>query len=374
MYQDNKDIFYFKSNLKKKNIKNIIESLKKRGYSDKSSNNILSNNIMPIEKEISLKTNYISSLTSIITNKHSTESISNNSYTEKKTNKNNPIYIFDNHKSLFTSIDDSIKIAIGKNKSLDKYKEKNKSINNLYNNISSKKNSNKKNLNQILKKLALLKYEMESINQNENQIKLIYSRNNDNKKKIKFIRKEYIPAYISKKKNFSFINNKNVNMRNNIQLYKDKNITYSLSKDKLPNISIEDNLNNKINRNILTDGNIKININKNKKDKKFSFKNRNNLITFSRTLITFDKKKHEVENKKNHDFIKKIKNKQLMDLVEKFKILEKKNFDDEYKSYKNSVFPIDTIKLLVSKRKELTIDKLRNEYFLKLENVSFKNY
>ena len=374
MYQDNKDIFYFKSNLKKKNIKNIIESLKKRGYSDKSSNNILSNNIMPIEKEISLKTNYISSLTSIITNKHSTESISNNSYTEKKTNKNNPIYIFDNHKSLFTSIDDNIKIAIGKNKSLDKYKEKNKSINNLYNNISSKKNSNKKNLNQILKKLALLKYEMESINQNEKQIKLIYSRNKDNKKKIKFIRKEYIPAYISKKKNFSFINNKNVNMRNNIQLYKDKNITYSLSKDKLPNISIEDNLNNKINRNILTDGNIKININKNKKDKKFSFKNRNNLITFSRTLITFDKKKHEVENKKNHDFIKKIKNKQLMDLVEKFKILEKKNFDDEYKSYKNNVLPIDTIKLLVSKRKELTIDKLRNEYFLKLENISIKNY
>ena len=113
MSQEKKDIFNTKPNLKKKNNKIIVESLKKRGYSEQSSIDIILSKNIPIKKEIALKTNYISSLTSIITNKHSSDNISNNSYTEKKTNKNNPICIFDNHKSLFTSIDDSIKKTIG---------------------------------------------------------------------------------------------------------------------------------------------------------------------------------------------------------------------------------------------------------------------
>ena len=98
------------------------------------------------------------------------------------------------------------------------------------------------------------------------------------------------------------------------------------------------------------------------------------MLKINKTLVTFNKNKQEIENNKNREFIKKIKNKQLRNLVRRFKLLEKKNEEDELISYKNNIFPIDTIKLLTLKRKELTIDKFRNEYLNKLENFSINNY
>ena len=369
MSQNNKEALNLNPNYS--NFKNIIDSPNKRNnfiiYSEQSSNDItfIPNN--RTTKLISLKTNYIPSQISLITNKFSSENISDYSYSEHKTNqnKNNPLAIFDNHKSLFTSIEDRAKTYINRNKdnSLVKNKKKNKSINILFHNSSSKRN----NLILLLKKMALVKTEINSLNKNEQKLKLVLIKNK-NKKKIKINDSKNIPKILLKKTNYSFINNKiksyNINMKNAI---KENNFKYSLSKDKLPNISIEDKLNSKITKNILTS------------PKSISYKNKKvknniNLNTLSKTLITFDKNKTKIENKKNHDFIKNIKNKQLMNLVRRFKILENKNNQAEIISYKNNIFPSDTIKLIFSKRKELAIDKFRNEYLLKLENTSINNY
>ena len=83
------------------------------GYSEQSSIDITNNN-----NPISLKSNFKPSITSMITNKKSTENSSINSYLEQKLNKNNPSLIFP--KSLFTSIDDNSKVDMSRNQNFDK--------------------------------------------------------------------------------------------------------------------------------------------------------------------------------------------------------------------------------------------------------------
>ena len=58
-----------------------------------------------------------------------------------------------------------------------------------------------------------------------------------------------------------------------------------------------------------------------------------------------------------------------MNLVRKFKLIKNRNTENQLKFYKNNVFPINTIKIIFPKRKDLTIDKFRNEYLMKLENI-----
>ena len=50
-------------------------------------------------------------------------------------------------------------------------------------------------------------------------------------------------------------------------------------------------------------------------------------------------------------------------------MVKNKNTEDQLKFYKNNVFPTNIIKIIFSKRKDLTIDKFRNEYLMKLENI-----
>ena len=366
MISNNKEILKITKKLTKNRNNNNNNLL----YSDQSSNDVtyITNNIKHNKNVITFKTNYMPSLTSIITNKLSSGSISDYSYTDKKINrnKNNPFTIFDSHKSLFTSIDDEYKYNIKNintntntninkkkdiNKNNENYKRRNKSNNNLYNKINFKTNKNENNdFNALLKKMASIKFKINSLNKKDDKIKIYKVKNKQNGKNIKLKNIEIIPKLILKKNNYSFVNNKK------IYNIKKKNMCgYSQSKENLPNISIEDNINNKIKNNI----NIKESMKKNYL----------NLNTMNKTLITFNKNKEEIKNNKNIEFIKKIKNKQLMNLVRRFKLLENKNNEDELKSIKNNIFPINTIKILFLKRKELSIDKFRNEYLNKLENI-----
>ena len=350
--------------------KNINNNNRNLPYPDQSSNDVtyITKNIKHNKNVITLKTNYMPSLTSIITNKLSSGSISDYSYTDKKINrnKNNPFTIFDSHKSLFTSIDDEYKYNIKNintntntninkkkdiNKNNENYKRRNKSNNNLYNKINFKTNKNENNdFNALLKKMASIKFKINSLNKKDDKIKINRAKNKQNVKNIKLKNIEIIPKLILKKNNYSFVNNKKI-----YNIKKKNMCVYSQSKENLPNISIEDNINNKIKNNI----NIKESMKKNYL----------NLNTMNKTLITFNKNKEEIKNNKNIEFIKKINNKQLMNLVRRFKLLENKNNEDELKSIKNNIFPINTIKILFLKRKELSIDKFRNEYLNKLENI-----
>ncbi len=383
MSQNLKQLSYI-PNFKKNYIKKVINNQNKVNkileYSEQKLNDIISISIKktPKKKTFPFRKIDIPSLTSIISNKISSGIISNYSYSENKKNINNknPLTIFDNDKSLFTSIDDGFKATKEKDNNLKYNRKRNNSINNLYNNYSfrkNKNNNNNNNLSDLLKKLSSIKYKMELLN-NNNKLKINNLKKRKNKKYFKSNEIENIPKLTPNEKNSSYINNKekfnNIKKIIKLKMVKGRNNTCNFWKDKLPNISIEDNSHYKIKKNNSTVNNI--DINRNFKNQKIQ--NKNLIINFNKTLVTFDKNKEENEIKKNQEFIKKIKNRQLLNLVRRFKICENKNINDEYKSYKKNVFPVNTIKILFSKKKELIIDKFRNEYLLKLENVSLNNY
>ena len=137
---------------------------------------------------------------------------------------------------------------------------------------------------------------------------------------------------------------------------------YKTHMRKLPNISVEEN--NKYNN--ISVKNIKTDIYmKTPKKKNMS---KENIIT----PIIYKRKKININNSEYREFINKIKNKQLFNLLRRFKLSERRNKLNELSLYKNNIFPIETIKLLVSKRNELTIDKFRNEYINKLGKITLK--
>jgi hypothetical protein len=329
-------------------------------------NNNISNN------KLIFKTNYFPSLTSIMTAYQSSATntnTNNSSYTDKKIKIkkiSNPIILFDSKQNLYTSLDEEIK------NNIYNYKENKK----LYKKIILSENKKENNLNKLLMKLSLVKQKLKSLNKKNGKIKLNGIKLKTHKTNNNINETSLIPKLNDKKKNFSF--NKNIinnNSNSNInttedkdRLFKDKKIfSYNKTKYILPNLSIDD-------ENIIVDNNKKIHNIKNiklKNIKKSSFNN--NIENINKTLITFNKNKEEIENNKNRDFIKRIKNRQFRNLIRRFKLLEKKNEDEEYISYKNNIFPIDTIKMLTLKRKELALDKFRNEYLMKLDNYSINN-
>ena len=293
----------------------------------------------------------------------------NSSYTDKKIKIkkiSNPIILFDSKQNLFTSLDEEMK------NNIYNYKENKK----LYKKIILSENKKENNLNKLLMKLSLVKQKIKSLNKENIKIKFNEIKLKTNKTKNNINETSLIPKLNDKKRNFSF--NKNIinnNSNSNInttedksRLFKDKKIfSYNKTKYILPNLSIDD-------ENIIVDNNKKkLNIKniKLKNIKKSSFNK--NIENINKTLITFNKNKEEKENNKNRDFIKRIKNRQFRNLIRRFKLLEKKNEDEEYISYKNNIFPIDIIKMLTLKRKELALDKFRNEYLMKLDNYSINN-
>ena len=333
------------------------------GYSEQSSIDITNNN-----NPVSLKSNFKPSMTSILSNKKSTENNSINAYLEQKFNKKNPSLIFP--KSLFTSIDDNSKVEMSRNKNLDKSYLRNKSINNLYHNPNYRTSNHGENLNQLLKKLSSTRNKIKSIDKEIKKIKFEKLKIRQNKNKFNDLYtnpKIKISHYYYFNRNKNKENYPNFNKQNKINLFKGKTFfsqykEYKTHMHKLPNISVEDN--NKYNN--ISVKNIKTDINM-KTPKKNKISNENII-----TPIAYKRKKLIINNSEYKEFIHKIKNKQLINLLRRFKLSERRNKLKELSLYKNNIFPIETIKLLVLKRNELTIDKFRNEYINKLGNINLK--
>ena len=304
------------------------------GYSEQSSIDITNNN-----NPVSLKSNFKPSMTSILSNKKSTENNSINAYLEQKFNKKNPSLIFP--KSLFTSIDDNSKVEMSRNKNLDKSYLRNKSINNLYHNPNYRTSNHGENLKQLLKKLSSTRNKIKSIDKEIKKIKFEKLKIRQNKNKFNDLYtnpKIKISHYYYFNRNKNKENYPNFNKQNKINLFKGKTFfsqykEYKTHMHKLPNISVEDN--NKYNN--ISVKNIKTDINM-KTPKKNKISNENIIIN----------------------------------LLRRFKLSERRNKLKELSLYKNNIFPIETIKLLVLKRNELTIDKFRNEYINKLGNINLK--
>ena len=333
------------------------------GYSQQSSIDITNNN-----NPISLKSNFKPSMTSMLSNKKSTESNSINGYLEQKFNKKSPSFIFP--KSLFTSIDDNSKVDISRNKNLDKSYLRNKSINNLHHNFNTRSSNHGENLFQILKKLSSTRNKIKSLDKEIKKIKFEKLKIRQNKNKVS---EQYINSKSKITHYYCFNRNKNkdyylnFNKHNKINLFKGKNFfpQYKENKThiyKLPNISVEDN--NKYNN---------ISVKHIKTDIIMKTPKKNNISKEKIiTPIAYKRNKLNINNSEYKEFIHKIKNKQFMNLLRRFKLCEKRNKLKELSLYKNNIFPIETIKLLVSKRNELTIDKFRNEYINKLGNITLK--
>jgi hypothetical protein len=305
----------------------------------------------------------------MLSNKKSNESNSINGYLEQQFNKKNPSLIFP--KSLFTSIDDNSKVDISRNQNLDKTYLRNKSINNLHHNANLRSGNHNENLNQLLKKLSSTRCKIKNIDKEIKKIKFekLKIRKNKNKFSEQYMNpKSKISHYYYFNRNKNKDKYPNFNKYNKINLFKGKKFfsqfkEYKTHMYKLPNISAEDNnkCNNMSVKNIKTDINMKTpkktNISKEK------------IIT----PIAYKRNKLNINNSEYKEFIHKIKNEQLINLLKRFKLCERNNKLKELSLYKNNIFPIETIKLLVSKRNELTIDKFRNEYINKLGNITLKN-
>ena len=70
----------------------------------------------------------------------------------------------------------------------------------------------------------------------------------------------------------------------------------------------------------------------------------------------------------NHiKYIQRIRDKELVDLVERYKKSMNKNRVEEINHYVNHVFPNELIQYLIALKRQLTIDKYKNEYISKMD-------
>ena len=356
IYKKSNDIHNKYNNINKSNNYNI--------YSEPSSNEITSitSNLYSPSKIISLKSNNMSSITSLRASKINNESNSIIIDSENKMNKRNPSIILP--KNIFNSIDDGYKTNIFKNNNYNISKKRINSIYNLYNNINLKKNSKEENSNKLLKKYDSINYKINFLDKNDDKL---YEelKSDKNQIKNKFNEKFFTPKKIEKKIKFNLYNTDkkyyNIYNQNTIKLFKGKN-TKSQYKNKFPNISVtvDDNNNTNKKKDNIIIKNLKTDINNNPK--------KNIMDKKTRISWILNNKKININSIKNYEFIQGIKSRQLMSIYKRYKVCQKRNKLEEIAYYKDKVFPIETIKLLVSKRNELTIDKFRNEYINKLKN------
>ena len=288
------------------------------GYSEQSSVDITNNN-----NPVSLKSNFKPSLTSMISNKKPAENNSINGYLEQKLNKKNPSLLFP--KSLFTSIDYNSKVDLSRNKNLNKSYLRNKSINNLYHNANFRSSNHSETLNQLLKKLSSTRSKIKSIDKEIKKIKFekLKIRQNNNKISEHYMKpKSKIINYYYFNRTKSKENYPNFNKQKMLYLFKGRKLfsqykEYKTHVYKLPNISVEDNNNNKY---------YNISIKKVKTDINMKTPKKKNISSENiKTHIAYKRKRLNINNSENQEFIHKIKNKQLINLLRRFKLCERRN-------------------------------------------------
>ena len=256
------------------------------------------------------------------------------------------------------------------------------------NNKNYEKDEIKKSMGQIINKLILLKTEINKINSADKEKLNIFKLYNPiNNFKYKTLKKSktknkyllYINDYY-KNKHKLFLQNKIINSEiiNKNIINKEENElnikNYKENEDSTKNMkSLKsfDELNLFKNNNIIND----------KKKLKPNFFSLDN-ISFISNNKTIEKKYYS-ENKNNLNsnkiiqnhmkYIEKIKDNELMDLIKRYKKSLNKNKIEELFHYRSLVFPAPLINYLIKLKKELIIDKYRNEYIKKIERYNTNN-
>ena len=260
--------------------------------------------------------------------------------------------------------------------------------------IDNNKVDKVKSMNEVLNKLIKVKHKLNRINiiekkeknnlirlnkQNRSSLKLkLLSKSKTKNKYLLYINDYYKNKLLLKKNktgNFeteNTINNKEEN--NNIQNHKTINTITDSSIKHEPQNSLEElrliksykstSMKNKAkNKRILSLDSLEY-APKNKiiERKKIFFN------TLNKNIFNKNKVMH------NHiKYIEKIKDNELMDLINRFKKSLNNNKKLEMSHFKSLVFPIELINYLIHMKRELIIDKYRNEYLTKIEKYNIHN-
>jgi predicted HTH domain antitoxin len=236
-----------------------------------------------------------------------------------------------------------------------------------------------KSINEIFNKLIKLKHKLNKINiiqrQKPNLFGLYKTIKSASKNKyISYIDDYYKNKLLLRKKKIKSINcelennnipidnYKNQKQKNDINNYK-KSYKFYNSRNKIDSDLEELSL-----------------INKNKHHKGLSsafkekFKNSKNRIirTYNSEKRT-KRNRNRNRNKINNIYFENIRDNEIIDLIKRYKISLVKNKKEEMTHFKSLVFPFELINYLIKMKKELTIDKYRNEYLNKLERYRTEN-
>ena len=255
--------------------------------------------------------------------------------------------------------------------------------------------NNAESMSEILNKLIKIKNKMNDINYSNKKMIIGLFKPYKSFKKEKILSKSN-----TKNKYLLYINDYYKNKRQ-LLLQKNKTITYDEDNPNknFNNIHSESNINYKTSNTINDSNNkiekfnsldeIKVNNSfsklKKKKINKIHFFDKttnniaisNNTNSFRKSFYFKEKNKEKIKvNKIMHNHIKyieKIKDNELLDLINRYKKSLSKNKQEENFHFRSLVFPAPLINYLIQMKRELIIDKYRNEYLNKLDRYNTHN-
>ena len=244
-----------------------------------------------------------------------------------------------------------------------RFKNEKKSANNrTFNNNSEKKNTEE--MKDILNRLIKLKQKINEIN--------IIKKKKLNFAKIERIKQDNLAPFDKPDKTkykLKFRNKKIINLENT---YKDEN--------EIKKYKTEINFNSSNKKSLITKNSESSNKKRKLKlklsvDKNNSEKNNETNFTKKEISTSLDRKRNSYNYNNiitNHaNYIDKIRDSELINLINKFKKSMKKNQKEEINHRKSLVFPSELVNYIIKMKKELIIDKYRNEYLNKIDTYKY---
>ena len=244
-----------------------------------------------------------------------------------------------------------------------RFKNEKKSANKrTFNNNSEKKNTEE--MKDILNRLIKLKQKINEIN--------IIKKKKLNFAKIERIKQDNLAPFDKPDKTkykLKFRNKKIINLENT---YKDEN--------EIKKYKTEINFNSSNKKSLITKNSESSNKKRKLKlklsvDKNNSEKNNETNFTKKEISTSLDRKRNSYNYNNiitNHaNYIDKIRDSELINLINKFKKSMKKNQKEEINHRKSLVFPSELVNYIIKMKKELIIDKYRNEYLNKIDTYKY---
>ena len=239
------------------------------------------------------------------------------------------------------------------------------------------KETNRQSMNKILNKLIKLKNKINEINilnKKKTNLIRIYKPSKTLSKEKKNLKNKYL-LYIN-----DYYNNKKklllpFETENNIKKKYKKKIKIE-NPINCKTIDINNDSISKLQKfNSLEESNINKDYNESYLNKLYySSKDKN---SDKKSFYLSERNKEKIKNSNeihNHlKYIEKIKDSELMDLMKRYKKSINKNKAEEISHYRSLVFPTPLINHLIKMKKELIIDKYRNEYINKMDRYNINN-